>query len=956
MSAFKFVLGIFILCAGTAVLFAESFDACIVQAESWISKTYEGTPILQRYKQKQLSDILNSTQTPEEKIAAVKKAFPEAFRDKPLIYTTPLTWRIHSLALGYDIDDTATCKENVTDILEKIRNEQTTQQDTSRKVTGTSLDIKTGAGIDSQTSINIGSPDSNSENKSFNPFSWLKFSSRTQLSISGSCNFGLNISSQKSAIWSESQQRLFSEKHSVIREILQQTTVKNRHLSFTLTLTNNTSEEMRCNLKNAFIHITFKGNTLASASVKEEAYQLSIPAKGTKDIRFRAELNNTEALKLVELMRYAAPDIDISRGGLRISSSSFPDAVSSSKSTVPVSKVRFSFPRFNAEWNIRHTHTSDNSTVTLREALQAIQKDWKENNKKILTWEEERLTAISSVPFGKFADGDKEKRFLAFLKIADRFHTDIDKKLLDTHISAGDYEIIIVDLDKRDELKNVSQALQSATFETVRNCAEQNPDCPFLTYRLSCHFYAGLGVKQDFEKAVEWIRKAAEQGLDRGEYNLGFCYYYGKGVKKDYKEAVKWFRKAADKENAYAQVSLGECYYLGNGVKKDYTEAVKWFRKAADKENAYAQAWLGDCYYLGNDVKKDYTEAVKWFRKAADKENAYAQAWLGDCYYLGNGVKKDYTEAVKWFRKAADKENAYAQAWLGDCYYYKKGVEQNYSKAVEWFRKAADKENAYAQARLGECYYLGNGVEKDYTEAVKWFRKAADKENAMAQARLGNCYYLGKGVEKDYTEAVKLFRKAADKRNAYAQAYLGDCYYLGEGVEKDYTEAVELYRKAADKGNTYAQARLGDCYYLGEGVEKDYTEAVELYRKAADKGGAYAQARLGNCYYLGNGVEQNYSKAVEWFRKAADKENAYAQARLGDCYYFGNGVKKDYTEAVEWFRKAADKGNAMAQYMLGLCYEKGHGVEIDTNEAYRLYTLAEEQGVKAAAAAKKRLL
>ena len=41
----------------------------------------------------------------------------------------------------------------------------------------------------------------------------------------------------------------------------------------------------------------------------------------------------------------------------------------------------------------------------------------------------------------------------------------------------------------------------------------------------------GLGVKQDYIKAVEWYKKAAEQGYSRAQHNLALMYVDGQGWK-----------------------------------------------------------------------------------------------------------------------------------------------------------------------------------------------------------------------------------------------------------------------------------------------------------------------------------------------------------------------------------------------------------------------------------------
>ena len=48
------------------------------------------------------------------------------------------------------------------------------------------------------------------------------------------------------------------------------------------------------------------------------------------------------------------------------------------------------------------------------------------------------------------------------------------------------------------------------------------------------------------------------------------------GVAQDYNEAVKWYRKSAEQGTAAAQSNLGRMYDEGLGVVQDYTEAVKW--------------------------------------------------------------------------------------------------------------------------------------------------------------------------------------------------------------------------------------------------------------------------------------------------------------------------------------------------------------------------------------------
>ena len=55
---------------------------------------------------------------------------------------------------------------------------------------------------------------------------------------------------------------------------------------------------------------------------------------------------------------------------------------------------------------------------------------------------------------------------------------------------------------------------------------------------------------------MEWYRKAADQGLADGQYNVGVLYENGWGVTKDIDQAKVWYQKAADQGDGFARVRL----------------------------------------------------------------------------------------------------------------------------------------------------------------------------------------------------------------------------------------------------------------------------------------------------------------------------------------------------------------------------------------------------------------
>jgi TPR repeat protein len=98
---------------------------------------------------------------------------------------------------------------------------------------------------------------------------------------------------------------------------------------------------------------------------------------------------------------------------------------------------------------------------------------------------------------------------------------------------------------------------------------------------MALRYDAGRGVPQDYVKSVEWLRKSADQGFVKAEYNLGCTYESGQGVSQNHAEAAKWFRKAAEHGYASAQKNLGAMYGKGQGVPQNSIEAYVWSSIAA---------------------------------------------------------------------------------------------------------------------------------------------------------------------------------------------------------------------------------------------------------------------------------------------------------------------------------------------------------------------------------------
>jgi hypothetical protein len=146
-------------------------------------------------------------------------------------------------------------------------------------------------------------------------------------------------------------------------------------------------------------------------------------------------------------------------------------------------------------------------------------------------------------------------------------------------------------------------------------------------YALGQMYEEGIGMAQDYGRAVGRYRNAAEQGVASAQYSLGRMYEQGRGVEQDDQQATLWYRKAAEQGDVAAQNSLGRMYEKSLGGEIDFQQAAVWYlwyRKAAEQGDAEAQYNLGAMYNKGQGVPQDYQQAYAWSSVAAVSGHANA--------------------------------------------------------------------------------------------------------------------------------------------------------------------------------------------------------------------------------------------------------------------------------------------------------------------------------------------
>ena len=318
----------------------------------------------------------------------------------------------------------------------------------------------------------------------------------------------------------------------------------------------------------------------------------------------------------------------------------------------------------------------------------------------------------------------------------------------------------------------------------------------------------------------------AESGNIDAQNHLG-ALYYSDG---DFEKAIYWFKKAADNECILAYHNLGVCYLEGNGVMCDTLKAMSWFKKSAEQGSIESQYLLAVRYDDGAGGVQDDFKAMYWYEKAAEQGDIWSGRRLIEifedyCTITGNSTKKEY--AFSCLKKAAEQNSYECQRALGIAYACGKGVERDSRKSDYWFEKIRE---AYRIHEIGELFIQGERVPKDDDKAVYWFTKAAKQGDKNAMNDLGILY-----KKSNKAEASNWFLKAAENGHVSAQNSIGCAYYNGDGVSQDYSKALYWFQKAAKSGNKSAIKNLKLFTKLTESLyragTKDNYALVSVHKK-----------------------------------------------------------------------------------------------------------------------------
>lgn len=196
----------------------------------------------------------------------------------------------------------------------------------------------------------------------------------------------------------------------------------------------------------------------------------------------------------------------------------------------------------------------------------------------------------------------------------------------------------------------------------------------------------GLGVRKSNKIALKYFMFAGEQGVVDAQYSVFLMYRDYQCIEQD--KAMAFLKSAAEKGHAPAQRCLGECYYYGDfGLEEDKYLAFYWCECAAKQGDPEGQYCCGLAYQKGEGVQQDIEKAIEFHRAASQQGyvEAYLQLFRAIVQANRSDLYEEGAQALHHGARVGDKECMYGLSLLYQSGLY--GFKIDLKKADYWYRR-----------------------------------------------------------------------------------------------------------------------------------------------------------------------------------------------------------------------------------------------------------------------------
>ena len=284
-----------------------------------------------------------------------------------------ISWKVGELRLGWNVD------------LAVMESDKETTEETKKRLKQSEFKFGGSGNVTSSGEAGL------QMRMGIVPVPNLKFDNR--FSVSGDIGY------------QNSDQRQVQECSDILRSISRSKAFSKPFLEFTITFFNNSKSDFEC--ENLEVPIQIDGEVVASAihhSVGVDKINFTLPAlrRGGTKISFRAELDTTRALQLVDFMKVKSPTfvLELSKGKITATIDGTKiDAISGLQeiqaATFPV-KVQVGGQVF--QWRVAQKNLTKGKALTMLEVMEAVNKATAATQEKsVFTIVNQEVTAIAGI-------------------------------------------------------------------------------------------------------------------------------------------------------------------------------------------------------------------------------------------------------------------------------------------------------------------------------------------------------------------------------------------------------------------------------------------------------------------------------------------------------------------------------------------------------------------------------
>ena len=385
------------------------------------------------------------------------------------------------------------------------------------------------------------------------------------------------------------------------------------------------------------------------------------------------------------------------------------------------------------------------------------------------------------------------------------------------------------------------------------------------------HMYRrGLGVEQDYQKAMTWYKRAATLGFDRAQANVAGMYLAGEGVEQDYAQAANWFAQAAQQGHVISQYNLALLLENGLGVKKNERMALGWFAIAAQAghpQSAKKAAALGQKLNITPEQAVNMQgEIVLLAKEKPDRQATETPppAITEKLPGLAEPEKPAQVAAANAAAKAEEPKPVQKKSFYDAIRSLMGGQEKTTETGIPaavgavGAAKQMTEEQAAPPANEVVAAVPDSGAQAELPSDMETAAKPKTQSQPQIQAQAGAMASKSPVKDKPDVAAVPMGTvTAVNVPPPMPQPPIGAAPYGGglstaERLEmaalayqlREYQTSLGIWAQLAEQNNAEAQYRLGSLFNAGQAVPRDRVRAWYWWDKARANGSSEAAAAL----------------------------------------------------------------------------------------------------------------